>query len=572
MAALAASRLPRVARVANAADWDGFRAVARALLVAGIPPHDVVWHTHGQGNADLLASSAAGAEDAAESPGTTPAARPALLLPRPLLDMCAKAALHREENRWALIYRFLWRLQHEPALRSDPLDADRMRLSAMARAVDRDMHRMKAFVRFRPLASAHAGGTDPTERHPPDREAAGCARATLHESPPAPAARAPGGAGVPPEASLEEANQAMHVAWFEPEHHIVAAVAPFFTRRFAQMRWAILTPDLCVRWDGQSLQQSPGATASAAPGPDAGEALWLTYYRGIFNPARLKLHTLRQEMPRRYWPNLPEAALIHELAARAPARCGRMIEASPTTPARRVVTLAPRAAAHTNIATAGRHVQDSARPATACVGALPPDPLAAQDALRTAVQHCRACPIGQHATQAVWGVGPLGARLMVVGEQPGDREDLLGSPFVGPAGQLFDRALADLGWARDQLYLTNAVKHFKYELRGKRRLHKTASQREAAACLQWLDAEIELVRPRALLALGATAARALAGRAMPVQAQRGRWLQTARGLPLLVVQHPSALLRLDPSRQATAYRAWLRDLAIAAPDAYCHAR
>jgi len=559
MPALPATRVPRVACLADPADWDGFRVEARALLAAGVAPDEVLWRVQGEGSADLLAPSTPGAEGVPSDLAAIPAVQPPMLLPRPLLDMCAQAALHRDEGRWALIYRFLWRLQHEPALRADSLDADRMRLSAMARAVARDMHRMKAFVRFRPLP---ADGGDQAERHEPAAGAAACAEpAAPRQATVAPPGHAP---RALPDISADAGTGAIHVAWFEPEHHIAAAVAPYFTRRFAQMRWAILTPELCVRWDGESLQRSPGTTASAAPGADAGEALWLTYYRSIFNPARLKLDTMRQEMPRRYWPNLPEATLIHELAASAPARCGRMVEAGPTTPARRVLTIVPRPTARPGADGALHEPRQADQTAAGCDATLPQDPLAAQAALRTAVQHCRACPIGQHATQAVWGAGPLGARLMVVGEQPGDREDLLGAPFVGPAGQLFDRAVTDLGWTRNQLYVTNAVKHFKYELRGKRRVHKTASQREAAACLQWLDAEIELVRPQALLALGGTAARALAGLAIPVQQQRGRWLQTARGLPLLVVQHPSALLRLDPSQQEPAYRAWLQDLAAAA--------
>jgi uracil-DNA glycosylase family protein len=143
--------------------------------------------------------------------------------------------------------------------------------------------------------------------------------------------------------------------------------------------------------------------------------------------------------------------------------------------------------------------------------------------LHAAVQSCAACPIGACATQAVNGSGPLGARLMLVGEQPGDHEDLAGQPFVGPAGQLLDQALARAGLDRGELFLTNAVRHFKHELRGKRRLHKTPGQREATACLPWLLREIELVQPAALLALGATAARALLGPSVTLAESRGRW-------------------------------------------------
>lgn len=189
----------------------------------------------------------------------------------------------------------------------------------------------------------------------------------------------------------------------------------------------------------------------------------------------------------------------------------------------------------------------------------------ALEALRQGEEQCRACPIGALATQAVGGEGPVGARLMLVGEQPGDQEDLRGRPFVGPAGKLLDRALAQLGWPREQLYLTNAVKHFKYELRGKRRIHKTPAQREAAACLHWLESEIVLVRPHAAVALGAAAARALLGEAVSVTAERGRWRMREDGLPVLITLHPSALLRLPPGEREAAYAQWLADLGNAGP-------
>ena len=192
--------------------------------------------------------------------------------------------------------------------------------------------------------------------------------------------------------------------------------------------------------------------------------------------------------------------------------------------------------------------------------ALSADPAEALVQLKRATDRCRECPIGEHATQSVFGEGPIGAVLMVVGEQPGDQEDLRGRPFVGPAGQLLDRAIADLGWPRDALYVTNAVKHFKYELRGKRRIHKTPTQREAAACLHWLESEIAQVRPRAVLALGATAARSVLGRPVAVMQERGQWQTGPRGEQVLVALHPSALLRGDPAQRDEAYAAWLEDL------------
>jgi DNA polymerase len=177
---------------------------------------------------------------------------------------------------------------------------------------------------------------------------------------------------------------------------------------------------------------------------------------------------------------------------------------------------------------------------------------AALKALSVATDACRECPLGAYATQSVFGEGPVGAVLMVVGEQPGDKEDLVGRPFVGPAGKLFDRAVAELGWSRDKLYVTNAVKHFKYELRGKRRIHKTPAQREAEACHHWLESEMELVQPRGYIALGATAARSLLGRPVAVMKERGHW-----------IDDEAALLRGDPAQREAAWKAWLKDLSVA---------
>jgi uracil-DNA glycosylase len=196
-------------------------------------------------------------------------------------------------------------------------------------------------------------------------------------------------------------------------------------------------------------------------------------------------------------------------------------------------------------------------------GLITTNPFAAPDflaQLQAATDQCRDCPIGLNGTRAVAGDGSVSARLVLVGEQPGDVEEQQGRPFVGPAGKLLGKALDTLGWDRHALYLTNAVKHFKYEPRGKRRLHKTPTQREADACLQWLDAELAHVQPRAAIALGATAGRSLLGRAVPIMRERGLWQKRADGLPVLVTLHPSALLRAPPENFAEAFEAWLRDL------------
>ena len=170
---------------------------------------------------------------------------------------------------------------------------------------------------------------------------------------------------------------------------------------------------------------------------------------------------------------------------------------------------------------------------------------------------CTSCDLYERATQTVFGEGPVDAPMMLVGEQPGDQEDRRGHPFVGPAGRLLDEALRAARIVRAEVYVTNAVKHFKFELRGTRRIHKTPGQREVAACLHWLESEIERVQPRALVALGATAARALLGRQVGITAERGHWLVREDGREVLITLHPSALLRVDPAQREAAYAAWL---------------
>jgi DNA polymerase len=181
--------------------------------------------------------------------------------------------------------------------------------------------------------------------------------------------------------------------------------------------------------------------------------------------------------------------------------------------------------------------------------------------LRGAVQDCRACELWQGATQAVLGEGPATATAMFVGEQPGDREDREGAPFVGPAGALLDRALHDAGIDRGQVYVTNAVKHFRYEERGKRRIHQRPDARHVTACHPWLEAELEVVRPHVLVCLGAVAAQAIAGRGVKVTQDRGRPLETDLADVLYVTVHPSSILRArDDAARRTAYDAFVADL------------
>ncbi|MBW4025032.1 MAG: UdgX family uracil-DNA binding protein [Proteobacteria bacterium] len=335
------------------------------------------------------------------------------------------------------------------------------------------------------------------------------------------------------------------VAWFEPDNFIVEAAAPFFVRRFTGMRWTILTPDRAAAWDGEHLTFAEGARREQAPTSDRVEALWRAYYANIFNPARLKLAAMTREMPKRYWKNLPEAELIGPLTRRATEREDAMVKAGPTRPPAFAAAEARRRPAP------AEPVDSGTRP-----GSL--------GEAREAAQSCRRCGLWEHATQTVFGEGPERARLMLVGEQPGDREDLAGAPFVGPAGRMLDRALEEAAIPRGEVYVTNAVKHFKFEPRGKFRLHKTPDAPEIAACRWWLESERALVRPELIVALGASAAQALLGKRVIIGRERGQLMSLPDGGRLWITVHPSYLLRLpDEAAKAREYDRFIADLGAA---------
>lgn len=318
--------------------------------------------------------------------------------------------------------------------------------------------------------------------------------------------------------------------WFEPTHNTVEPTAQFFANRFADMDWRIVTPYVSAIFEGGELHFDIDLPRPYMP-DDAHEDLWTTYFCNIFNPARLKVNAMTSEMPKKYWKNLPEAASIPQLIAEAPARARAMADAVPTLPPPRVA-----------------RVQAAADFGTAWDG---PD-----DAFGAALAACTRCPLHADATQVVPGCGPKTAALMIVGEQPGDLEDLAGVPFVGPSGTLLDTALSQSDIARDGVYLTNAVKHFKHTVRGKRRIHQSPDRSNIQHCKFWLDAEISQVAPRILVAMGATAALALTGDGTGILKRRGRIETGTAGIPVLITIHPSHILR-SPS---SAKQAELRDM------------
>jgi len=417
----------------------------------------------------------------------------AFSVPREFLELAEAVVLHRSDERFDLLYRILRRLAGEPHLLRMAGDPDVAKARGFARQVSQAAHKMKAFVRFRRVEDAEG------------REA--------------------------------------FVAWFEPAHRVAELTAPFFARRFANMRFSILTPDVCVHWDTRQLGFTRGADPADAPREDALEDYWRTYYAAIFNPARLNPQLMRREMPKRYWRNLPEARLIPELIARAEAQTDQMVRQAPTEPSRRVVRAAQRAS---------RDAPYDGQAPTSL------------EEVAAGVQVCRRCDLWREATQGVAGEGPPTARLMFVGEQPGDQEDLAGQPFVGPAGQVLDKALAAAGVPRAETYVTNAVKHFKHELRGKRRLHKTPDAGEVTACRWWLEGERRIVRPRVIVALGATAAVSVFGKPMPIAKMRQHAIQLTDQAQGVVTYHPSYLLRVpDADAKAQAYAMFVEDLKFA---------
>ncbi|MGU3540808.1 UdgX family uracil-DNA binding protein [Methylobacterium sp. A54F] len=452
------------------ADLDGFRAAARRLIAHAVPPEAVAWSI---GEAPGLF----GAADA-------PADGAPLRLPRAVADLVPMVVPHRDPERYALLYALVWRvLAGERALMEVASDPLVHRLGRMRKAIGRDLHKMHAFLRF---------------------------RRTL------------------------EAGTERFVAWFEPDHHILASAAPFFVDRFRALHWSILTPDGSAHWDRTALRFGPPGQRTDLPPGDGFEAGWRDYYESTFNPARTNLRAMRAEMPKKYWRNMPETAAIPALVRAAAGRTTEMIESEPAMPVKR------------NPARAVAAMADQA-----------PDSL---DALNAIIR--RSEPLVPGATQAVVGEGPLGAAIVFVGEQPGDQEDRQGRPFVGPAGQLLSRAMAEAGIDRSASYLTNAVKHFKFEERGKRRIHQKPTAGEVSHYRWWLDRELDFVAPKLVVALGATAVLALTGKAVPITRARGpfRFERLDNRFQGFITVHPSYLLRLPDEAKAEAYGAFVDDL------------
>jgi DNA polymerase len=293
------------------------------------------------------------------------------------------------------------------------------------------------------------------------------------------------------------------LGWFEPAHFVLPANAQLIVRRFPNLALSIVTPDGAAHWDGSSLLFGSGLRH--AEDDEALQAWWERHRDTLLEQAAAGV-------------SIPEAESLDE-APRSPDR-----------PALGPVVL------HTN-----------------------PDPALRRSARDASL--CRRCPLYQPATQTVFGEGPADASVMFVGEQPGDQEDTIGRPFVGPAGQMMDRAMEEAGIDRRTIYVTNAVKHFKFTPSGKRRIHQTPEVPEIQACGFWLDVERAHLRPRLLVLMGGSAARAVLGRAVTIGRERGRPIQMADGQTVFITVHPSYLLRVpDAAAKAREYAAFVQDL------------
>lgn len=463
--------------------------MARRLISMSVEPSEVCLREHDKqrslfGEEELQGELGGGQKVPSEQ----------FTVPQTFISMAQDVAYHRDLDRWNTLYRTLWRLVHEqPHLLQLSTDDDIYQLRRMVKQVRRDSHKMKAFVRFRKVVRN---------------------------------------------------GDEYFIAWHRPDHHVLRKVAPFFSRRFKAMNWSILTPLESVSWDQQSLHFAPGVPRSDAPKSDELEELWRTYYASIFNPARVKVKAMKNEMPVRYWPTMPETELIPDLLAAASLRVNEMISTSEGYEA----TVSDYIKTHEN------EQQRS---------------LADLDELTSLAHRCTACELHCHATQTVFGAGPANARIVIVGEQPGDVEDRLGRPFVGPAGKVLNEVLAAAGIRREEVYLTNVVKHFKYtqaaqpnprDMRGKRRLHKRPNAQEVRACKPWLTAEWELLKdPQVLVCLGSTAATALISPAFKVSQERGKLVASQLCPKTLATWHPSAILRTPDAKTREAKQAQMVD-------------
>lgn len=418
-------------------DFDHWRTQARSLLMDKIHFDEVDWSSDGFSFGESYVARS----------------NQQISVPKEFMKEALIVSAFREESTWSLLYRLAWRLLYENKnILSNPLDSDVQDFERRKKLVTRDMHKMKAFVRFR---------------------------------------------------EVPVGEEIHYYAWHRPDHKIIHLIAPFIRERFNGMNWTIMTEDGCATWDRKELTFSAGVERSALP-PDGAEDLWKTYYASVFNPARIKESAMKKEMPVRYWKTLPESELITGLMQEAPSRL--------------------------------EEFYDSQRASAATVN------FDSLESLNSSLSKCRACDICPLATAPVPGEGPSNAKIMIVGEQPGNDEDKSGKPFQGPSGELLDEVLKRSGFRREDIYVTNAVKGFKHVIINSFRQHRTAQAREISACRPWIREELRLVQPELIICLGRTAAQSLLGKMIKMEDVRGKVMNSPMG-KLIILPHPASILR-----------------------------
>ncbi len=383
--------------------------------------------------------------------------------------------IHSDPERFKILQSFFKDYQQDPKQMFNPLNPHVKKIERFTKQVGRDIHKMRAFVRFKE--------------------------------------------------QIREGIK-LYVAYYEPDHFILKKNTEFFVRRFNSMNWLIITPHAWALWNQKQLLYEEERLKKPNLDEDGFEELWKTYYSKIFNPARVKIKAMKNEMPTRFWKNLPEAECIAPLIQSAPTRVSNMVT------------------------TQKSHFR---KPSFSTLREL-----------NSSIKNCQACNLCQLPTQAVVGEGPKQARLMIVGEAPGDEEEKRGRPFVGPAGKVLRKVLKDLGEDVGNIYLTNAVKHFNYRKSGKLRIHKNPEAQHIMHCHGILQTEIKLQKPQLILGLGRSAAHSLFGFSVSLSNYRGILTKTVDDTPCVISHHPARLLReKDPARREQLTKEFRQDIQLA---------
>lgn len=429
-------------------DFESWRNEARSLLSDKVHFEKVLWQASDDHVSSLFD----------QLPETATLKKTNFTIPREFMEEAEWVAAFRDDSTWSLLYKLAYRLVYEDRhLLQIKLDQDVLDFERRKKLVTRDLHKMKAFVRFR---------------------------------------------------EIQKNDQTIYVAWHRPDHHVLKFSAPFFTDRFNGMNWIIFTEELSMSWMDNQLTYGAGLSQKEAESFDATEELWKTYYGSIFNPARIKIQAMKNELPVRHWKTLPEATLIDQLIAEAPARLDEFYQAQ--------------------------------RPSA--VQLIPQQPKTLLE-IKEHLNKCEACAICEMATGPVFGSGNPFADIVFVGEQPGEEEDRAGIPFIGAAGDIFNRTLAKAGILRNDVYVTNAVKAFKWKKVNGQRQHRSPMPDEIGACRPWVKAELDFIKPKVLVCMGGSAAQSVFGKLMQVSESRGKIFKTAFSDQTIIVNHPAAILR-----------------------------